>query len=354
MIELRDAGFYYDEKSPVLEHVTARIGDGEFVVLLGGSGCGKSTLLSLIAGLNHLKSGSIEIDGQKAEGPSGKMGICFQSDSLFPWMTVEGNIRFGIRQAFRDMKKDQVKKRTEEYLHMVGMEGHASKYPAQLSGGMRQRTALARLMAMDREILLLDEPFASLDPKIRLELSGLLEKLWQTERGEYGTGRTGETGRIGRIGRAGGIGRIDGTGRTGGIGRTGGTGGTSGTGGTGRTGENSGTGGYGSCGRNPSGKKTIVFVTHDVDEAILLADRILFMGEKNIEAEIRIPFQRPRGVDTIFNEEEYCIIRKQVIDLYYRHGKNAEGGKQYEDEFENSGTSSGDSAPCTCCGSGRM
>lgn len=298
MIEIKDTGFYYEEKSPVLKGVNLKIEAGEFVVLLGGSGCGKSTLLSLIAGLRKPREGRIEIDGQEVKKPDEKIGILFQSDSLFPWMSVEKNIRFGIRQAFRGKKREWIRNRAEDYLALVGLKEHGSKYPGQLSGGMRQRAALARLMAMDKEIWLLDEPFSSLDPKIRLELSELLEVLWQAG---------GEAGK----------------------------------------------------------KKTILFVTHDVDEAILLADRIQYMGKNRIEAEITIPFRRPRGVDTIFEEERYCTIRKQVIDLYYRSDQSnhpmqkeqseqeeqAEGGTGHENKA--SGTSAGNFASCACGSSGR-
>lgn len=255
MIELKQTGFHYPgTEERVLHNLNITIGDGEFVVILGGSGCGKSTLLSLVAGLRHATDGQVLIDGCEVKKPGSKVGILFQHNALFPWMTVKKNISFGIKQAFPGMKKEERESRAVEYLGYVGMAEHGNKYPGELSGGMRQRTAIARMMAMDREILLLDEPFASLDPRNRMELQQLLEKMW----------KQGE-----------------------------------------RT-------------------KTILFVTHDVDEAIFLADRVLFMDEQKIRADMEIPFKRPRGIETILLEEEYCTIRKQLIDMYYEGGNARE------------------------------
>ena len=262
MIELKQAGFHYPgEKKWVLDGISLTIEDGEFVVVLGGSGCGKSTLLSLIAGLRTVTSGEITIDGNACLGPGENMGILFQHNSLFPWMTVKKNISFGIRQSHPGMKKADRELRAVRYLSYVGLEDSKEKYPGQLSGGMRQRAAIARMMAMDKELLLLDEPFASLDPKNRMELQQLLETMWK--KGEK--------------------------------------------------------------------KKTIVFVTHDVDEAIFLGDRVIFLDRQKIRSDIKIPFKRPRGIDTILKEEEYCVIRKQLIDLYYEgNGTERENGPVQE------------------------
>lgn len=260
MIELKQAGFCYPgEEQCVLDNIDLTIGDGEFVVVLGGSGCGKSTLLGLIAGLRTVTSGEVAVDGNVCAGPGEHTGILFQHNSLFPWMTVKKNVSFGIRQSFHNMGKKEREERALQYLDYVGLKDSAGKYPGQLSGGMRQRAAIARMMAMDKELLLLDEPFASLDPKNRMELQQLLETMWK--KGDK--------------------------------------------------------------------KKTIVFVTHDVDEAIFLGDRVIFLDKQKIRADFDIPFKRPRGIDTILKEEEYCVIRKRLIDLYY-DGKEPESAGEPE------------------------
>lgn len=230
-----------------LDNVNFTIEDGEFVCIVGHSGCGKSTLLKVLSGLMLPDSGEVTIDGKIIEGPGTDRTVVFQQYSLFPWLTAKKNIIFGLEQAFPERHKKKLEKIADEYLIKVGMEDAANKYPFQLSGGMKQRIAIARALAMDSEILLLDEPFGALDTKVRSSLQKLLAELWQS----------GEK------------------------------------------------------------QKTIVFVTHDIDEAILLADRILFMKPGKIVDSVDVPFERPRSEHTMVNTENFCCLRKTLVDLFY-------------------------------------
>lgn len=231
----------------VLSDFNLKIREGEFVCIIGHSGCGKSTLLNILAGLILPGSGRVVIDGNPLRGPGTERAIVFQHYSLFPWMTARKNVLFGVQQAGKKLKKSEAEKLAEVYLRKVGMEKAMEKYPYQLSGGMQQRVAIARTLAMDAEILLLDEPFGALDAKKRIELQQLLEYLWDS-----------------------------------GIRR-----------------------------------KTVVFVTHDIEEAILLADRILFMRMGRIEADFTVPFSRPRNREKILSSVEYENLKTKLIDLFY-------------------------------------
>lgn len=228
VIELTHVGFEYvghGRREIALDDVHLTIENGQFVCVLGASGCGKSTLLSLIAGLRQPTTGEIWIDGRPVEGPGTDRAMVFQNDSLFPWLTALGNIRFGIRQAHREMDRSAVRRLAAHYLEQVGLSEAAHKYPHQLSGGMCQRVAIARAFAMDSDVFLLDEPFGALDAKGRAGLQSMLEMLWS------GGAR----------------------------------------------------------------RKTVVFVTHDLNEAIRLADRILYMIPARVAADIAVPLARPRG-----------------------------------------------------------
>lgn len=178
MIDIDSIKFSYENGDLVFDDFSLSIKEGEFLCVIGKSGCGKSTLLKLLAGLEFPQAGSIKVGDKPIEGPSIDRTIVFQSYSLFPWMTVEGNIKFALERA-KKFTKDQIRERTDFYLEKVGLTDSKKKYPFQLSGGMRQRTAIARSFALDSQILLLDEPFGALDIKIRKELQDLVYEIWK-------------------------------------------------------------------------------------------------------------------------------------------------------------------------------
>lgn len=249
-IEIRDVSFDYVDRNSrysVLDHVSLTIREGEFICILGSSGCGKSTLLGLLNGLNRAKSGSILLDGEEIKGPGSDRAVVFQQYSLFPWLTVKGNILFGIKQSGKKYTKAEREKLAEDYIKKVGLIGAANKYPGQLSGGMKQRVAVARALALESDVLLLDEPFGAIDPRLRLELQELVSRL---------------------------------------------------------------------CTEN---QKTVVFVTHDIDEAILLADRIVVMEPGKIRTVLPVEFSHPRKRESLMGTESYEILHRKLITSFYAH-----------------------------------
>lgn len=249
-IEIKDVSFdYVDQRSKfsALDHVSLDIKEGEFICILGSSGCGKSTLLGLLNGLNKAKAGEILVDGKPIKGPGPDRAVVFQQYSLFPWLTVKGNILFGIKQSGRKYTKAEREELADEYIRKVGLVGAASRYPSQLSGGMKQRVAVARALALESDILLLDEPFGAIDPKLRLELQELVSTL---------------------------------------------------------------------CTEN---HKTVVFVTHDIDEAILLADRIVVMEPGRIRTILPVQFPHPRKRDYLIGTDGYEILHRKLIASFYAH-----------------------------------
>lgn len=179
MIKIDDVTFSYPgSRENVLSNLNLTVKDGEFLCIIGHSGCGKSTLLRLVAGLDAPQAGTISIDGRQVSGPGADRTIVFQQYSLFPWMTVKRNVLFALKKA-RKFSRREMEERAEFFLEKTGMKDSFDKYPYQLSGGMRQRTAIARALAMDSPFLLLDEPFGALDTKIRRELQDLLRALWE-------------------------------------------------------------------------------------------------------------------------------------------------------------------------------
>jgi len=205
----------------VLEDVTFNIADGELVCILGPSGCGKTTLLKLIAGFMKPSGGSMEINGKAITRPGRDRCVVFQEDALFPWLTVAENIAFGIKGL---LPGKQVKAEVRRYLEMVGLSAFKDYLPGEISGGMNQRVALARVLILKPQVLLMDEPFGALDAQTREDMQGLLLSLWKAL------------------------------------------------------------------------SNTIVFVTHDLGEAILLADRILVMSQNpgRIQSEVPVDLPRPR------------------------------------------------------------
>ena len=161
----------------VLHDVSLTVGQGEFVCLLGPSGCGKSTIVHLIAGLEKPSSGSILVDGKPVTGPDPSRTVIFQEAALFPWLTVLGNVEFGLRMS--GLSKADRRERAMSHIKLVHLSKFSAAFPHQLSGGMKQRVAIARALAMEPRILLMDEPFGSLDAQTRAVLQGELLDIWQ-------------------------------------------------------------------------------------------------------------------------------------------------------------------------------
>jgi NitT/TauT family transport system ATP-binding protein/sulfonate transport system ATP-binding protein len=232
-----------DDEVEALAPVDLAIPRGEFVCMIGASGCGKSTLLRIIAGFEEPTTGEVAIDGKPVTGPGSDRGMVFQDYALFPWMTVRQNISFGPRQ--RHLAREEIDRTTDEFVRMVGLERFADRYPNQLSGGMKQRVAIARVLANNANILLMDEPFGALDALTREQLQNELLQIWK---------RTGVT---------------------------------------------------------------TIFVTHSVEEAVLLADRVLVMsaGPGRIDSDFRIELPRPRDVSS----PEFNALRRDVARRLTSH-----------------------------------
>jgi len=232
-----------DDEVEALAPVDLAIPKGEFVCMIGASGCGKSTLLRIIAGFEEPTTGEVAIDGKPVTGPGSDRGMVFQDYALFPWMTVRQNVSFGPRQ--RHLAREEIDQTTDEFVRMVGLERFADRYPNQLSGGMKQRVAIARVLANNANILLMDEPFGALDALTREQLQNELLQIWK---------RTGVT---------------------------------------------------------------TIFVTHSVEEAVLLADRVLVMsaGPGKIDSDFRIDLPRPRDVSS----PEFNVLRRDVARRLTSH-----------------------------------
>jgi NitT/TauT family transport system ATP-binding protein len=232
-----------DGELEALAPIDLTIPKGEFVCMIGASGCGKSTLLRILAGFEEPTTGSVAMYGKAITGPGSDRGMVFQDYALFPWMTVRENISFGPRQ--RKLPAEEIAKIADEFVRMVGLERFAERYPNQLSGGMKQRVAIARVLANNAGILLMDEPFGALDALTREQLQNELLQIWK---------RTGVT---------------------------------------------------------------TIFVTHSVEEAVLLADRVLVMsaGPGRIESDFRIDLARPRDVSS----PEFNALRRDIARRLTSH-----------------------------------
>lgn len=250
-IQLEGITYRYPEgAAPVLTDLSLQVREGEFLCIVGRSGCGKSTLLRLLAGLDFPQQGRILLDGKPVTGPGTDRAMVFQHDTLFPWMSARKNVEFGTRQARPSLSRQEVRRIAQESLSQVDMLPDGGKYPFQLSGGMQQRVAIARSLAMDTEILLLDEPFGALDPKIRRELQELLERLRQGPR-----------------------------------------------------------------------PKTVVFVTHDLGEAVFLADRIAYLEGGAIRRELPVSLPRPRSGLRGGDAAAGKALRRELLDLFEEGGE---------------------------------
>ena len=231
-------GMVYDrdgESLPVLEDINLDVDDGEFVCLVGPSGCGKSTLLNAMAGFLSPTSGSVRIDGEVVTGPDPRRILVFQERGVFPWLTVEGNIGFGLSKLSRAERTQRI----AHYVKTVRLEGFENSYPSDLSGGMKQRLQVARALAVNPDILFLDEPFGALDSITRVIMRGELLRIWQTER------------------------------------------------------------------------RTIFFVTHDIDEAVQLADRVVVLSSRpaQIKDVLTIDMAHPRNISS----NRYLELRDELL-----------------------------------------
>ena len=228
--------FQRDGKTlPVLENIDLEVGEGEFVCLLGPSGCGKSTLLNAMAGFLKPTSGAIRVDGEIVRGPDPRRIFVFQERGVFPWLTVEGNIGFGLSRLSRSERAQRI----DHYIRMVGLEGFEKSYPHELSGGMKQRVEVARALAVNPDVMFLDEPFGALDSITRMIMRGELLRIWQAER------------------------------------------------------------------------KTILFVTHDIDEAVQLADRVVVMSARpgRVQQIVSIDIPHPRDISS----PRYLELRDGIL-----------------------------------------
>ena len=221
---------------PVLEDISLEIADGEFVCLVGPSGAGKSTMLNVMAGFLAPTSGTITINGEAVRGPDPRRILVFQEHGVFPWLTVEGNIAFGLSH-LSSAERDQ---RVAHYVKMVRLQGFERSYPSDLSGGMKQRLQVARALAVNPDVLFLDEPFGALDSVTRHIMRGELLRIWQSER------------------------------------------------------------------------RTIVFVTHDIDEAVQLADRVVVLSSRpaRVEHVLNIDLPHPRNLSA----PRYLELRDQLLN----------------------------------------
>lgn len=228
------------ERVDVLADIDLHIKQGEFVSIVGGSGCGKSTLLKIIMGLEKADEGAIYLNGNKVTKSSIECGMAFQESRLYPWLTVEENIEFGIS---RKMSKEEKKKLVEEHIHLVGLDSFEKAYPAQLSGGMQQRASIARALINRPQILLLDEPFGALDALTKVNMQNEIQRIWHEE------------------------------------------------------------------------NNTMLMVTHDIEEAIYLSDRVVVMSNKPgiIKEIIPVELARPRARTS----EDFFRIKKKVFREFF-------------------------------------
>jgi ABC-type nitrate/sulfonate/bicarbonate transport system ATPase subunit len=227
-----------------LSDINLSVAQGEFICIIGASGCGKSTLLRIVAGFETLSTGEMHVMGKTIAGPGPDRGMVFQDYALFPWLSVAANIAYGPRQA--GLPKAEIAELTERYLDMVGLQKFRNRYPHELSGGMKQRVAIARVLANDPAVILMDEPFGALDAITRNGLQESLLHIWEKAR------------------------------------------------------------------------KTILFITHSVDEAVYLADRVIVLSPHpgRLKLEIPIDLPRPRDIASVdFNRLKRLMLDAIAPDI---------------------------------------
>ena len=240
--------------SPVIANLSLYGEQNQFVCVVGPSGCGKTTLLRMMAGLASIDSGTITISGEQVNGPLPSVAVVFQHYGLFPWKTVFNNVALPLRAS--GMARSEAARRANDALTLVGLKDIGNQYPAQLSGGMKQRVGLARALAIQPEVVLLDEPFAAVDAQTREILQEELLGLWS----RY--------------------------------------------------------------------QQTAIFITHSIDEAITLADRVIVMGTKpgRIIDDIEVPIGRPRSVASVRRNESYAPLRERICERL--RGSSTAGGER--------------------------
>ncbi|MBN8941109.1 MAG: ABC transporter ATP-binding protein [Rhizobiales bacterium] len=236
---------YFDAYAGV--HVTAvhdvslDIAEGEFVAIVGPSGCGKSTILNMIAGFIPVSGGEILVGGRPVKGPGPDRGVVFQSFALFPWKTVLDNVGFGPKM--RGVPKPERDAIAREYLALAGLSEAAGRYPNELSGGMQQRVGVVRALANRPDVLLMDEPFASVDAQTRMTLQEELTRIWQERR------------------------------------------------------------------------PTVLFITHDVAEAVFLASRVVVLSKGRVKEQVEVPLPRPRVWDELVQDDRFKDLSARVLSL---------------------------------------
>lgn len=238
-----------------IQDINLEIEPNTFVSIIGPSGCGKSTLLNMIAGLSSISSGEILLNGEPITGPGPDRGMVFQNYALMPWMTVEENLRFAIETVQPNLSSKQRDRVIKEHIQLVGLVGAERKHPHELSGGMRQRVGIARALAIDPQILLMDEPFGALDALTRGFLQDEVERIWEQKR------------------------------------------------------------------------KTVIMITHSIEEALLLSDRIVMMTRgpaARIDEILEVPFPRPRNRETIDQHPAYHELKAEMESHLYRETRAVE------------------------------
>ena len=239
-----------------LENFNLQVFDGEFVTVVGPSGCGKSTAMNIAAGLLKPSSGKCLVDGKAVEGPGPERGVIFQQYALFPWLTVRQNVEFGLK--LKGVERAERRRIADHYIGLVGLTDFADALPKQLSGGMKQRCAIARAYAVDPQVLLMDEPFGALDALTRVRMQNQLLDTWMRER------------------------------------------------------------------------RTVMFITHDVDEAVYLANRVVVMASRpgRLQEIIEVDLPYPRN-DEIRLSPQFAAIRNQVWHaVYTRSGQNSSNDEE--------------------------
>ncbi|MEO0755624.1 MAG: ABC transporter ATP-binding protein [Cyanobacteria bacterium J06648_16] len=238
-----------------IEDISLDIEPNTFVSIIGPSGCGKSTLLNMVAGLSLVTQGEILLNGSPIRGPGPDRGMVFQNYALMPWMTVEENIRFAVETVYPKRSSKNIERTIKEQIQLVGLTGAEKKHPHQLSGGMRQRVGIARALAIDPQILLMDEPFGALDALTRGFLQSEVERIWEQQR------------------------------------------------------------------------KTVIMITHSIEEALLLSDRIVMMTRgpaARVDEILEVPFPRPRDRENIDQHPAYHELKAEMESHLFRETRAVE------------------------------